>query len=120
MEEARTGLNCPPLHANCRCATLPVIEGLTEEEGLRAARDGDGGYMLVPGDMTYEQWKGEMVFPYSSKNVPVIDGGDVCLRQSGRMLRGENESGAEAVPGGPRPGGGRNLRKEHERGHGAV
>lgn len=57
VEEARTGLNYPPLHANCRCTTLPVIEGLPEEGGLRAARDGDGGYMLVPGDMTYEQWK---------------------------------------------------------------
>ena len=92
VEEARTGLNCPPLHANCRCATLPVIEGLTEEEGLRAARDGDGGYMLVPGDMTYEQWKGEMVFPYSSKNVPVLDGGDVSKAVQRRVEKSLSEA----------------------------
>lgn len=60
-EEARTGLNLPPLHPNCRCTTVPVFEGLDETASLRAARDEEGGYRLVPGDMTFEQWRQQLI-----------------------------------------------------------
>ncbi len=59
-EEARTGLNLPPLHPNCRCTTVPVFDGLDETASLRAARDEEGGYRLVPGDMTFEEWKAQI------------------------------------------------------------
>ena len=56
-DEARTGLNLPPLHPNCRCTTVPVFDGLDETASLRAARNEEGGYRLVRGDMTFDEWK---------------------------------------------------------------
>ena len=61
LKDARTGLNLPPLHPNCRCTTIPVFVDLDESVSRRAARDENGGHILVPGDMTYAQWREKFV-----------------------------------------------------------
>ncbi|WP_240421646.1 minor capsid protein [Paenibacillus periandrae] len=53
MEEARAGVNYPPLHAHCRSTTVPHYEDNITE---RIARGADGKTYMVPGDMNYEQW----------------------------------------------------------------
>ncbi|MDD3410519.1 MAG: minor capsid protein [Eubacteriales bacterium] len=44
LSEARVGENMPPLHPNCRCTVVPVVEsaldGLTKEEAQEWAKDG--------------------------------------------------------------------------------
>jgi SPP1 gp7 family putative phage head morphogenesis protein len=58
IEEARAGVNYPPLHAYCRSTTIPHYEDNVQE---RAARDEDGKTYMVPGDMTYKEWAKEHV-----------------------------------------------------------
>ena len=52
------GENAPPLHPNCRSVMSPYFEG--NRQG-RAARDADGNYVTVPGDMTYHEWYEQFV-----------------------------------------------------------
>ena len=61
LKDARTGLNLPPLHPNCRCTTIPVFVDLDVSVSRRAARDENGGHILVPGDMTYALWREKFV-----------------------------------------------------------
>lgn len=52
-EDVVIGENAPPLHPNCRSVMSPYFDG---NRTGRAARDADGNYITVPGDMTYEEW----------------------------------------------------------------
>jgi SPP1 gp7 family putative phage head morphogenesis protein len=54
VDEAKAGVNYPPLHANCRSTTIPYDED--SPPGLRVAKDKDGKEYTVPSDMTYKEW----------------------------------------------------------------
>ena len=54
-KERKVGLNCPPMHSFCRSTTAPYIKEL-EGIGERASRDKKGKKVLVPNNMTYEEW----------------------------------------------------------------
>lgn len=54
INEAKAGVNYPPLHVFCRSTTIPFYEDA--EPGERAARDEEGKTYYVPGDMTYREW----------------------------------------------------------------
>lgn len=61
VKDRKTGKNYPPIHPNDRCTTVAefddkVLEGLT-----RRARDENGKPILVPQDMTYENWSMQYV-----------------------------------------------------------
>lgn len=52
--QARTGINFPPLHPNCRSTTVSYHEDL---QGLeRVARDSEGRNIRVPRSMSQEEW----------------------------------------------------------------
>ena len=54
VAKAETGENLPPMHPHCRCTTVMA----DKTKGLqRRGRDADGKSVLLPGDMTYEEWK---------------------------------------------------------------
>lgn len=55
LSEAKAGVNYPPLHVYCRSTTIPYFEDA--EPGERAARDDEGKTYMVPGDMTYKEWR---------------------------------------------------------------
>lgn len=57
-EDVVIGENAPPLHPNCRSIMSPYFEG---NRTGRAARDADGNYITVPGDMTYQEWYDQYV-----------------------------------------------------------
>lgn len=64
LKQCRIGLNMPPLHPNCRCYTVPVIDDDFAEllEGdERTARDEDGNYIRIPANIDYNGWKTKMV-----------------------------------------------------------
>lgn len=89
VKDAKTGLNLPPLHPNCRCTTVPVFEGLDESVSRRAARDENGRHILVPGDMTYAQWREKFVStpPKTAPANPATLPAQMGFRDpSGRML----------------------------------
>lgn len=55
MSEYQVGLTAPPFHPWCRCCTAPYEEDvirLLQSRNSRAA-----GHRVIPGDMTYKQWK---------------------------------------------------------------
>jgi len=54
LDEAKAGVNYPPVHSHCRSTTIPHYEDNVQE---RAARDDDGNTYDVPGDMTYKEWE---------------------------------------------------------------
>lgn len=54
LTKAKVGVNMPPMHVNCRSTIIPYFVG--DPVTKRAARDEDGNHILVPGDMTQEEW----------------------------------------------------------------
>ena len=52
--EYEVGITAPPLHPNCRSATVPHFD---DNFGERIARDNDGKTYHVPHDMTYPEWR---------------------------------------------------------------
>ncbi|MGI6151799.1 MAG: minor capsid protein [Christensenellales bacterium] len=61
VKDAQMGENYPPFHPNCRCTTVAVFDDLDTEGSMRAAKEGKSDYRLVPADMTFEEWKKEIV-----------------------------------------------------------
>lgn len=59
MADFEPGVTVPPWHPNCRCTTAPAIPD--EYKGTRVARDDDGKQYEVPGDMSFDEWKGKFV-----------------------------------------------------------
>ncbi|MBQ6018906.1 MAG: minor capsid protein [Clostridia bacterium] len=57
MSKYEIGVNVPPMHPNCRCATAPYFDDMDDWGAERAARDENGKTVSVPAEMTYEQWK---------------------------------------------------------------
>lgn len=56
IEEAQPGKNIPPLHPWCRSVIIDVIKGLVHK--VRRARDPiTGKNILVPANMTYQEWQ---------------------------------------------------------------
>lgn len=57
-EQGEPGVNMEPLHPNCGCYTVPVVEEFGGRAGTRLARDPESGKNIkIPGDMTFEAWK---------------------------------------------------------------
>lgn len=57
-KQGEPGVNMEPLHPNCGCYTVPVVEEFGGRSGTRLARDPETGENVkIPEDMTFEQWK---------------------------------------------------------------
>lgn len=64
VAEAKIGVNFPPFHIGCRCATTPesdpndeIFGGIWDDDPTtRAARDAKGESISVDGKMTYTEW----------------------------------------------------------------
>ena len=54
ISEAKIATNVPPFHPNCRTTVEPVMQ---EATSVRYARGVDGKRILIPTDMTYEEYK---------------------------------------------------------------
>lgn len=61
VSDYQPGVNAPPLHPNCRCTTIPVVEWNSIE--TRAARDLITGKTISVKDMDYEEWHKKYVSP---------------------------------------------------------
>lgn len=57
VSERKTGINYPPLHPWCRSTTIAHFEDMDLSKLERRARDPETGKtMLVPADMSYDDW----------------------------------------------------------------
>ena len=57
VKDRKPGKNYPPIHPNDRCTTVAAFDDKITEELTRRARDENGNPILVPQNMSYEQWK---------------------------------------------------------------
>lgn len=57
-EDAKAGVNLPPMHPNCRSTTVPYVG---KKSGTRIARGEDRKTYHVPADMTYAEWLNKYV-----------------------------------------------------------
>lgn len=55
MKDFQPGITAPPFHENCRCCVSPYFAD--SKTGSRAARDANGKSILIPSNMTYNDWK---------------------------------------------------------------
>lgn len=62
VDQQQPGVNCPPMHPNCRSTTIACIDD-DDLEGLkrRARNPVTGENMTVPADFTYEAWEKKYV-----------------------------------------------------------
>lgn len=56
LDEAKAGVNFPPMHPNCRCVHVAAFTD-DMKTGMRIARDENHKNIYVPETMTYEEWK---------------------------------------------------------------
>ncbi len=61
-KKAKTGINFPPLHPNCRSTTIPEMEDMDLLVQERAARDPVTGKTVSVKDTTYKEWYRTRVF----------------------------------------------------------
>ncbi len=56
-KEMVVGVNCPPMHPNCRSTIVPYIDGMGQYRKERATRNVQNGKTeMIPGNMTYKEW----------------------------------------------------------------
>lgn len=56
LKSKKVGINCPPIHPNCRCTIGTVMEDWEKEGQVKAAKDEKGKNITIPADWTYEDW----------------------------------------------------------------
>lgn len=57
IEDKKTGVNCPPMHPNCRCTTTVAFTETALKNATRSAKDKNKKWVKVPSGMNYSQWK---------------------------------------------------------------
>lgn len=61
LDDARKGVNFPPMHRNCRCVHTAVLSNELRDKYKRRARDAEGKSITVPQSMTYAEWKAKFM-----------------------------------------------------------
>ncbi|EJU21192.1 phage protein F-like protein [Peptoanaerobacter stomatis] len=56
VKDMQIGVNCNPMHPNCRSTTIPYLEEYQDENDTRIARDMDGRSYKVPANYDYKAW----------------------------------------------------------------
>jgi SPP1 gp7 family putative phage head morphogenesis protein len=60
LSEMEVSVNYPPFHARCRTTTVAAFDDEIDP-GERIARDEEGNTYFVPGNITYEKWKQQIL-----------------------------------------------------------
>lgn len=62
VDQAKIGINCPPIHKGCRCTTVAVIDQELFKDMTRIARNPTTGKTnKVPLNMNYKEWHNKYV-----------------------------------------------------------
>lgn len=61
MKDYEIGVTAPPFHPWCRTVTIPYFEDDFGVVGERAARDSRGKTVLIPADISYNEWQRDFV-----------------------------------------------------------
>lgn len=85
VRDRKTGKNYPPIHPNDRCTTVAEFNNENIEDLTRRAKDENGKAILVPQNMSYEQWSKE----YKPKLI--LDQGSISNRKEKMNWQEQNE-----------------------------
>ena len=88
IDDAKAGVNLPPMHPNCRSTT--IMHDAEEPLKERIAKDENGKSIYVPGNMSYSQW----LQKYHPELVDKLGGNGII--KSGAISGGLNPDGKEA------------------------
>lgn len=73
VKDAKPGKNMPPMHPHCRSTTVAYFDDDAVADLGRRARDPvTGKNVIVPGDMTYSQWRESMEGKHGENRIEVI------------------------------------------------
>lgn len=74
VKDAKPGKNMPPMHPHCRSTTIAHFDDDTMADIGRRARDPETGKnVIIPGDMTYSQWRESMESKHGENRIEVIE-----------------------------------------------
>lgn len=71
LSDYQVGLTAPPAHPWCRCCTAPYFEDM-EGLGERWTRNPDGTTEKVPADMSFEEWRQQLVESETASQVKAV------------------------------------------------
>lgn len=58
VKDKKIGVNCPPMHKECRCTTISVVDrSLIDKTQRSAIAPATGKPIKVPASMTWKEWK---------------------------------------------------------------
>lgn len=69
VKDKAKGVNCPPMHPNCRSTTRAYVDDIAERRMTRWARDPVTGETSVIGNKTYKEWYQDNVAKYGQETV---------------------------------------------------
>lgn len=69
LKDFKIGVTAPPFHPNCRTSYTAYYEDLDNKEETRSARDKDNNRIEVPSNMSYEEWKKNMLKRLKKKSI---------------------------------------------------
>ena len=102
VKNAQVGVNFPPMHPFCRSTTVPwVSDALLRRMKQRALDPKTGKRVLVPGDMTYDEWYKQFVQgqpagqPAGNQTTQTVGSGTASVGIS----TGRNDTAFAKVPG---------------------
>ena len=76
VSEQVPGKNCPPMHPWCRSTTAPKLSYVNRAEHRRWSRNpATGKEELVPGDMTYKEWRAAIDAAQGRERMRPLDAG---------------------------------------------
>ena len=97
VSSAKVGVNYPPMHPWCRSTTIPWMpDHLLKNMKQRALDPKTGKHVLVPGDMTYEQWYKQFV-----QGQPAGDSTTQTIAAQPGMFTNNNVSVNTTLPNSP-------------------
>lgn len=84
VKDKAKGVNCPPMHPNCRSTTRAYIDDAAERRMTRRARDPVTGETSVIGNKTYKEWYQDNVEKYGQD---VVDRSYKMAKNKGSDLK---------------------------------
>ncbi|MBO6032533.1 MAG: minor capsid protein [Prevotella sp.] len=92
IDDAKAGVNLPPMHPNCRSTT--IMHDAEEPLKERIAKDENGKSIYVPGNMSYSQW----LQKYHPELVDKLGGNGIIKEKSKKSIALITDQAINRVP----------------------
>lgn len=73
VDEAKAGSNLPPLHPHCRSTVVASLKADSKARGWRVARNDDDSIVHIPANVTYKEWKDDLIKDTKPVHISAVD-----------------------------------------------